>query len=92
MTQSYNWVLLCSDVMGYCRKVSALEGSKNRDSLLKKLVCRYEGIVCVRMYMSGLRVDMCRGVWVGGREIEGGQCVCLSEWFGMSYVISTHEY
>ena len=29
----------CSDLMDYCRKVSLLEGSKNRDSLLKKLVC-----------------------------------------------------
>ena len=35
-------VLLCSDVMDYCRKVSPLENSKNRDRLLKKLVC-----VCV---------------------------------------------
>ena len=35
-------ILLCSDVMDYCRKVSPLEVSKNRDSLLKKLVC-----VCV---------------------------------------------
>jgi len=36
--QCYDWVL-CSDVMDYCRKVNPLEGSKNGDSLLKKLVC-----------------------------------------------------
>ena len=39
-------VLLCSDVMDYCRKVSPLEDSKNRDSLLKKLV-RVCVCVCV---------------------------------------------
>ena len=42
-------VLLYSDVMDYCRKVSPLEGSKNRDHLLKKLVrvCVFVQCVCV---------------------------------------------
>ena len=44
-------VLLCSDVMDYCRKVSPLEDSKNRDSLLKKLV-RVCVCVCVGECMS----------------------------------------
>ena len=33
-----------TDEFHYCRKVSLLEGSKEEDSLLKKLVC---GWVCV---------------------------------------------
>ena len=41
------YVLTCSDVMDYCRKVSPLEDSKNRDCLLKKLVCVYCVCVCV---------------------------------------------
>ena len=43
-------VFLCSDVMDYCRKVSPLEGSKNRDCLLKKLV-RLCMCVCVCVYV-----------------------------------------
>ena len=47
-------------VLNYSRKVSPLEGSKNRDSLLKKLVC-----VCV--YVGGTRCGwMCIHVCVGG--------------------------
>lgn len=53
MIQTISLLLLCSDVVDYFRKVSPLEASKDRDSLLKKLVC-----VC--MCVGGLRVDMCR--------------------------------
>ena len=47
-------------VLNYCRKVSPLEGSKNRDSLLKKLVC-----VCVCGGGGGVRMDVhpCVCVW-----------------------------
>ena len=46
------FVMTCSDVMGYCRKVGPLEVSKTRGSLPKKLVhlcvvCRsVDGCVC----------------------------------------------
>ena len=53
MILCYDLVLLCSDVMDCCRKVSPLEDSKNRDSLLKKLVC-----VCVCTCVS-LSVCVC---------------------------------
>ena len=47
-------------VLNFCRKVSPLEGSKNRDSLLKKLVC-----VCVE---GGQGVGGCASmcVYLGG--------------------------
>ena len=42
------FVMTCSDVMDYCRKVGPLEGSKTRGSLPKKLVHLCVG-VCVRV-------------------------------------------
>ena len=52
--QCHDWVLLCSDAMDYCRKVSPLEGNKNRDSLLKKLVC-----VCVWRRCEWMCIHVC---------------------------------
>ena len=55
--------MFCSDVMDYCRKVSSLEDSKNRDSLLKKLVrvcvCVCVGVcVCVCVWCVCVDVHM----------------------------------
>ena len=72
-------MLLCSDVMDYCRKVSPLEGSKNRDCLLKKLVyvCVCVCVcpcVCVGRSMEKLGEGGQCGVYVGG---EGMQMLTL---------------
>ena len=58
-------MLLCSDVMDYCRKVSSLEDSKNGDQLLKKLVC-----VCVCVCVCGWKACVCVG-----RQVV--MCVCV---------------
>ena len=60
--------MLCSDVMDYCRKVSPLEDSMNRDSLLKKLVHRVDVDVCVGGWVY-VWVRVCVGEWVV-------MCVC----------------
>ena len=70
-------------VLNYCRKLSPLEGSKNRHSLLKKLVCvcvwRWDGCgwmcihvcVCVGGYVqSPEETGVC--VWGGGGGGGGG--------------------
>ena len=46
------FVMTCSDVMDYCRKVGPLEGSKTRGSLPKKLVHLCVG-VCEGGCVSG---------------------------------------
>ena len=56
------FVMTCSDVMDYCRKVGPLEGSKNRGSLPKKLV--------------HLCVGVCEGGSVGGCACVCG-CACV---------------
>ena len=64
--------------MDYCRKVVPLEGSKNGDSLLKKLVhlvwmwmCVWVGGCVVCVYGGGW-VDVWVCVWV-----NGWLCVCV---------------
>ena len=74
-------------VLNYCRKVSPLEGSKNRDSLLKKLVC-----VCVEggrgvggcgsMWMC-IHVCMCVGRWVLS-PVKKLVSVCVEGWGGLN--------
>ena len=75
--------------MDYCRKVSPLEYSKNRDSLLNKLVHVCVGwwvvicvcgwvVVCVWVYVCG-GGDQC-GVYVGDSYVRvnifRGRCKC----------------
>ena len=55
--------------MDYCRKVSPLEGSKNRNSLLKKLV-RLCVCLCVCVCVCVGRMHVCVGRWVM-------MCVCV---------------
>ena len=66
LIQNISVLWLCSDVMDYCRKVSRLEDSKNRDRLLKKLLH-----VCV------LCVCVCVCVWVC---VCMCVCVCVGRW------------
>ena len=70
------FVMTCSDVMGYCRKVGPLEGSKTRGSLPKKLVH-----LCVGVCEGGCA---CEGGCVGGCACVWcvGQCVvvCVGGW------------
>ena len=65
----------CCCVLNYCRKVSPLEGSKNRDTLLKKLVgvCR-DGTRCGWMC---IHVFVCR--WVGMYSLLK-KLVCVCGW------------
>ena len=69
----------CCCVLNYCRKVSPLEDSKNRDSLLKKLVCM---CVCgggTRCAWMCIRVFVCR--WVGMYSLLK-KLVCVCVWGG----------
>ena len=70
--------MLCSDVMDYSRKVVTLEGSKNRDCLLKKLVhlvwmwmCVWVGGCVVCVYGGGWGMYGCVFVWVNGWLYSG---------------------
>ena len=84
--------MLCSDVMDYCRKVSPLEDSKNRDCLFKKLVrlcvcvcmCVWVDVLCVCVYGGGwVDVWVCVFVWVGVWRWGGDQC---GVYVGCAYV------
>ena len=76
-TISVLWLVMCSDVMDYCRKVSPLEGSNNWNSLLKKLVC-----VCVEIGQgNGGCASMCMCRWVGIYEcVWMCTCMCMCRW------------
>ena len=81
ITSGYDWVLLCSDVMDYCSKVNPLENSKNRDSLLIKLVCSCLcvwvcGWMCMHTFEHVCRwVSVCVVGWVVGVWKRGGESV-----------------
>ena len=63
----------CCCVPNYCRKVSPLKDSKNRDSLLKKLVC-----VCGGGRGVGGCASMCVCRWVGMYSLlKKLVCVCV---------------
>ena len=70
--------------MDYCRKVSPLEGSKNRDSLFKKLV-RPCVCVCVCVGGGGGAGDwLCVCVWLRCVEKVRGSMWCVFKGAAMS--------
>ena len=65
-------------VLNYYRKVSPLEGSKNRDSLLRKLVCVCGGGTRCGWMCIHVSVCVCVCRWVGMYSLlKKLVCVCV---------------
>ena len=80
------FVMTCSDVMDYCRKVGQLEGSKTRGSLPKKLVHLCVG-VCEDGCVGGCACVWCVGQWVV--VCVGGWCYVRGQLYTSGVLTST---